>query len=184
MHRSSGRYLVDLQVIPSTRLSRDMLDQILALCDRAYGEDLRETFRTFTDPVHVLAIADGIVVSHALWITRWLAPAGRPPLRTAYVEAVATDPARQRRGFAADVLRRLVREVAGFDLAALCPSDDGRLLYTRLGWETWTGPLSIRHGPTLIDTPDESIMVHRLPLTPPLRLSDAMSAEWRPGEVW
>jgi aminoglycoside 2'-N-acetyltransferase I len=184
MHQTSRGYLVELQVIPSTRLSPEMLDQILALCDRAYEEDLRESFRTFADPVHVVAIDDGIVVSHALWITRWLAPAGRPPLRTAYVEAVATDPARQRRGFASAILRRLVREVAGFELAALSPSDDGQLLYTRLGWETWTGPLSIRHGPTLIDTPDESIMVHRLPVTPPLRLSDALSAEWRPGEVW
>jgi aminoglycoside 2'-N-acetyltransferase I len=184
IHQTSRRYVVDLQVIPSGRLSREMLDQILQLCDRAYGEDLRESFRTFADPVHVLAVANGAVVSHALWITRWLAPARRAPLRTAYVEAVATDPARQRRGFASVVLERLVREVADFELVALCPSDEGRPLYTRLGWETWTGPLSIRHGSTCIDTADESIMIHRLPLTPPLRLSDPMSAEWRPGEVW
>jgi aminoglycoside 2'-N-acetyltransferase I len=161
-----------------------MLDQILRLCDRAYGEDLRESFRTFADPVHVLAVADGVVVSHALWITRWLAPGHRAPLRTAYVEAVATDPAWERRGFASAVLERLVREVVACELAALCPSDEGQALYTRLGWETWTGPLSIRHGSSQIDTADESIMVHRLPLTPALRLSDPMSAEWRPGELW
>jgi aminoglycoside 2'-N-acetyltransferase I len=171
-------------VIPSGWLSREMLDRILELCDRAYGEDLREIFLTFPDPVHVLAIADGALVSHALWITRWLAPGGRAPLRTAYVEAVATEPARQRQGFASAVLRRLVREVAGFELAALCPSDDGQPLYARLGWETWRGPLSIRRDGNLIDTPEESIMIHRLPLTPVLRLSDSMSAEWRPGEVW
>jgi aminoglycoside 2'-N-acetyltransferase I len=180
----SHRHVLELQVTPSGQLSRETLDQILELCDRAYGEGLRETVRTFVDPVHVLAVADGAVVSHALWITRWLAPASRAPLRTAYVEAVATDPARQRQGFASAVLTRLVREVSGFELAALCPSDDGQPLYARLGWETWTGPLSIRYGPTVVDTPDESIMIHRLPLTPPLRLSDSMSAEWRPGEVW
>lgn len=180
----SRRCALDLQVTPSGELSRETLDQILELCDRAYGEDLRESFRTFVDPVHVLAIADGAVVSHALWITRWLAPAGRAPLRTAYVEAVATDPARQRQGFASAVLKRLVREVSGFELAALCPSDGGQPLYARLGWETWTGPLAIRHGSTVVATPDESIMIHRLPLTPPLRLGDSMSAEWRPGEVW
>ena len=174
----------DLRVVPSGELSRQTLDQILELCDRAYGEDLRETFGTFVDPVHVLAVAGESVVSHALWITRWLAPAGGAPLRTAYVEAVATDPAWRHRGLASGVLRRLVREVTGFELAALCPSDAGQPLYARLGWETWTGPLSIRHGSELTDTPDESIMIHRLPLTPPLRLSDPMSAEWRPGEVW
>ena len=189
LHQTSRGYFLDLQVIPSDRLSQEMLDRILELCGRAYGEDLRECFRTFADPVHVLAVADGIIVSHALWITRWLAPAGAAPLRTAYVEAVATDPAWQRQGFASAVLRRLVREVARFELArfelaALCPSEDGRPLYTRLGWETWTGPLSIRRGSSLIDTSDESIMIHRLPMTPPLRLSDSMSAEWRPGEMW
>lgn len=174
----------ELRVIPSGELSRETLDQVLELCDRAYGEDLRETFATFVDPVHVVAVADGAVVSHALWITRWLAPAGRAPLRTAYVEAVATDPAWRRRGLASAVLRRLIGELTGFELAALCPSDDGQPLYARLGWETWTGPLSIRQGRALTDTPDESIMIHRLPLTPPLCLSDPMSAEWRPGEVW
>jgi aminoglycoside 2'-N-acetyltransferase I len=182
--RTSRGCLLDLQVIPSSTLSPEMLDQIFGLCDRAYGEDLRGIFGSFVDPVHVLATADGIVVSHALWITRWLAPGGRAPLRTAYVEAVATDPTRQRQGLASAVLRRLLREVEGFELAALCPSDDGQLLYARLGWETWTGPLSIRHGSSLIDTTDESIMIHRLPLTPALCLSDAMSAEWRPGEAW
>ena len=171
-------------MIPSTDLSARTLDEILTLCDRAYAEDLRETFRTFAGPVHVLAIAHGVVVSHALWVTRWLAPGGRTPLRTAYVEAVATDPDEQGRGFASAVMRRLVREVAGFELAALCPSDGGQPLYARLGWETWTGPLSIRHGPRVTDTSDESIMIHRLPRTPALDLRDPMSAEWRPGELW
>jgi aminoglycoside 2'-N-acetyltransferase I len=180
----TGRYPLDLQVIPSGQLPRETLDQVLELCDRAYCEDLRENFGTFVDPVHVLAVLDGAVVSHALWITRWLAPAGRAPLRTAYVEAGATDPTHQRRGFAAAILQRLVREVADFELAALCPSDDGQRLYANLGWETWTGPLSIRHGSRLIDTSDESVMICRLPVTPPLRLSDPMSAEWRPGELW
>jgi aminoglycoside 2'-N-acetyltransferase I len=184
IHLTSRRCLLDLQVVPSSALSRETLDQILELCDRAYGEDLREIFQSFVDPVHVLATADGIVLSHALWVTRWLAPGGRAPLRTAYVEAVATDPARQRQGFASATLRRVLREVEGFELAALCPSDYGQPLYARLGWETWTGPLSVRCGSNLIDTADESIMIHRLPLTPALRLSESMSAEWRPGEAW
>lgn len=171
-------------MIPSADLSAGALAEILALCDRAYGEDLRESFRSFADPVHVLALADGAIVSHALWITRWLSPGGRAPLRTAYVEAVATEPARQRQGLASAVMRRLVHEVAGFDLAALCPSDSGQPLYARMGWETWAGPLSIRQDGRLIDTSDESIMIHRLPMTPALSLSDPMSAEWRPGELW
>jgi aminoglycoside 2'-N-acetyltransferase I len=176
--------LPPVQVSSPAELSGQTRGDILALCDRAYGEDLREAFESFTDPVHVFATVDGVIVSHALWITRWLAPGAHAPLRTAYVEAVATDPAHQRRGYASAVLQRVIREVAGFDLAALCPSDEGQLLYSRLGWEPWLGPLSIRRGSGLIATPEESIMIHRLSGSPPLDVSDPLSAEWRPGELW
>jgi hypothetical protein len=81
-------------------------------------------------------------------------------------------------------MRALVREVSDFELAALCPSDQGQPFYARLGWETWLGPLRIRQGSALIETPDESIMIHRLPGTPPLDRSETLSAEWRPGEWW
>lgn len=170
--------------MPAGSLPRAAREQILALCRRAYGEDLREALDSFEHPVHVLRIVDDVIVSHALWITRWLAPGDRPPLRTAYIEAVATDPGFQRRGYASAVLRALLDRVAGFELAALSPSDDGQELYRRLGWEEWTGPLFIRQGADRVATPDEAIMIHRLPGSPPLRLEDPMSAEWRPGEVW
>ena len=134
--------------------------------------------------MHVLALLDDVVVSHALWVTRWLAPGERPPLRTAYVEAVATNPAHQGRGLGSAVMHALVREVGDFELAALCPSDVGQPLYARLGWETWLGPLRIREGAALIDTPDESVMIHRLPQSPRLDLHEPLSAESRPGEWW
>ena len=173
-----------IHVASSAELSAHTRDETLALCDRAYGEDLRATFDTFSDPIHVLATVDGAVVSHALWVTRRLAPGAGPPLRTAYVEAVATDPAHQGRGFASAVMRALVSEVSGYQLAALSPSDRGQPLYDRLGWETWIGPLRIRQGSDLIETPDELIMIHRLPGSPRVNVNDPLSAEWRPGELW
>ena len=175
---------VNIRTSPAAGLTAQARAEIFAFCDRAYGEDLREAIRSSQDPIHVFATVDDVIVSQALWITRWLVAEARAPLRTAYVEAVATDPAYQGRGFASAVMRRLLGEVAGFDLEALCPSDDGQLLYSRLGWETWRGPLSIRRGSELIATPDESIMIHRLPGSPPLDLNDPLSAEWRPGELW
>jgi aminoglycoside 2'-N-acetyltransferase I len=174
----------EIQTSSGATLTARVRDEILGLCDRAYGEDLHDSFRSFRDPIHVFATVEGAIVSHALWITRWLAPGDRSPLRTAYVEAVATDPAHEGHGFASAVMRRLLKEVAGFDLAALCPSDDGQRLYGRLGWETWRGPLAIRRGPEMIATPDESIMIHRLAGSPPLEPTEPLSAEWRPGELW
>ena len=175
---------LEIDVRSSAELSARTRDEILALCDRSYGEDLRRAFDEFVQPVHVLATVEGTFVSHALWVTRWLAPGGRAPLRTAYVEAVATDPLHERRGFASAVMRALVTQVATFQLAALCPSDRGQAIYSRLGWETWIGPLSIRQGADVIETPDESVMVYRLQGSPPLNLAEPLSAEWRPGELW
>jgi aminoglycoside 2'-N-acetyltransferase I len=160
-------------------------DSIIALCSRAYGEDMAPYFALLPEPVHVVARLDGAIVSHALWVTRWLQAGKGGLLRTAYVELVATDPTLQRRGLAAAVMERLVIEVAGFDLAALCPSDAGARLYESLGWRFWRGPLAIRRpGGSLLPTPDERVMVLPLARTPPLELDARLTAEWRPGELW
>jgi aminoglycoside 2'-N-acetyltransferase I len=36
----------------------------------------------------------------------------------------------------------------------------------------------------VLGTPDEQVMVLRLPRTPLLDLDAALTAEWRPGELW
>jgi hypothetical protein len=57
-------------------------------------------------------------------------------------------------------------------------------MYARLGWEFWRGPLFIRRAGRLIPTPDEEVMILRLPKTPPLDLEAPLSVEWREGELW
>jgi aminoglycoside 2'-N-acetyltransferase I len=175
---------MEIRVIPAADISSDLYAAIYRLCARAYGEDLRALIETFDQPVHVVATSHGTVVSHAVWITRWLQPNDGPLLRSAYVEAVATDPAYQRRGFASAVLQTLLREVQDFDLAALCASDQGYPLYVRLGWEVWRGPLFIRQNATRIATPGETVMVYQLPRSPALDLDGSLSVEWRTGEFW
>jgi GNAT superfamily N-acetyltransferase len=99
------------------------------------------------------------------------------------VEAVATRRQFQGLGFASQVLTHLAREIRGYELGALSPSDDR--FYARLGWELWRGPLFIRTDGALDPTADESVMILRLADTPAdLDLDEPLSAEWRPGEVW
>jgi aminoglycoside 2'-N-acetyltransferase I len=117
-----------------------------------------------------------------LWVTRWLQPGTLPVLRTAFVEAVATDPAYQGRRLATAVMRALHAGILDFDLGGLSPARYG--LYTRLGWELWRGPLFIRTDDGPLATPDEEVMILRLPRTPPLDLDVSLSAEWREGELW
>jgi aminoglycoside 2'-N-acetyltransferase I len=122
-----------------------------------------------------------------MWVERWLQPAGHPPLRTAYVEAVATEQSEQQRGFGTLVMQRLQGELDDYELGGLSENPDFRFWYGRLGWEPWRGPLYIRPQSNseadLLPTEDHC-MILRLPKTPPLDLDATLSAEWRTGELW
>jgi aminoglycoside 2'-N-acetyltransferase I len=168
-------------LMSGAHLSLEERQEILALCSRAFETNYASIYAKFSNPVHILARLDGELVSHALWNTRWLKCGNTSLLRTAYVEAVATDPPYQGRGFATGVMRELQAYIADYELGCLSPAIDS--LYECLGWEYWRGPVSIRTKKRLLSTPYE-IMVLRLPRTPALDLDSPLSAEWRPGELW
>ena len=170
-----------IQIIPSAVLPAATHAAIVQLCTAAYGEDFTP-YMIYPNPVHVLGYRADTLVSHAMWVTRWLQPGAAPPLRTAYVEAVATAPAHQGRGYASAVMGHLAAAIAGFGLGALSPADAA--FYVRLGWQRWEDPLAIRTSNGILATPDEEIMILRLPPTPPLDLKAPLSAEWRSGELW
>lgn len=173
-----------LRVVTSETIPAACLEEILSLCHAAYGEDLTDLFGTSGAATHVLGSVGDRIVSHAMWITRWLQCAGAQPLGTAYVEAVATLPAYQGRGHATAVMQCLAAGIpASYELSALSPAETS--LYARLGWQCWRGPLSIRMPSGLEEpTPEERIMVLELPGRAKLNLDAALSAEWREGEPW
>lgn len=174
-----------VEVLHANQLTSEQLAEIHALCKCAYAiyaVDLEPLFQTFTDTTHVLGWYGSTIVRHAMWVSRWLQPGNQSPLRTAYVEMVATEPEFQRRGFATAVMRRLASAIHDFDLGGLSPAEP--MLYTKLGWDFWQGPLFIRTPDGLLSTPECQIMILRLPRTPPLDLTLPLSAEWREGELW
>ncbi len=171
-----------VDVVSGNALSPDTNDELQKMCRAAYERDVAPIFATLCDPTHVLGYEVDKLVSHALWITRWLQVGEGRSLRTAYVELVATDPAYQRRGFASEVLRRLETEIHNFELGALCPATEE--FYSKLGWVKWRGPLFIRREEELLPTLDETVMVLPLAQSPQLNLDEPLSAEWREGELW
>jgi len=170
------------QIIRSQELTEQEYMEILELCSQAYQRDFKPFLETFCNATHILGRINSMLVVHALWVTRWLQSATIPPLRTAYVEAVATEESYRGRGFATAIMRRIAKEIKHFDLGALSPSVPD--LYARLGWQLWRGPLFIRTNEGLVPTPNEQVMVLLLPNTPVLDLTSALSAEWREGELW
>lgn len=172
-----------VEVVESKVISESTLQEIRKLCTEAYAEDFSRAFELLGPGVHVIGRLDRRIVTHAMWVDRMLQVGDHAALHAAYVEAVATSPAFQRRGFGSEIMRCLANEIRDYDLGALSPSDER--FYARLGWEAWRGPLFIRTSAGLEATPDEGVMILRLARTSPgLDLNSPLSAEWRPGEVW
>jgi len=135
--------MLEIEVVASTRLSPETRAELLQLFREAYGEDLTSYLDDIGPGLHYLGREAGALVSHAVWVTRWLRPGEGPPLKTAYVEMVATHPQRERRGFASALLRRLVEDIEdSHDLAALSPATSE--IYLRMGWRFWEGPVALR----------------------------------------
>ena len=182
--RRSESQGLEVAVVASDRIGAKTRDELIALCSAAFEENFAPYLHDMGPVVHILGRLDGRLVVHVAWVERVLRAEPVGTMRAAYVEAVATLPPFQGRGFASELLRRLPPLISDFTLAALSPSAER--FYARLGWERWRGPLSYRDSQGQeIATPEEVVMILRLPLTPQrLDLDAPLSTDWRPGEVW
>lgn len=172
----------NLAAMATADLSSRDKDEIVDLCTRAFGEDFSSLFQFVQSADHVLAHLNGRLVGHAVWATRWLQPEGIDPLRTAYVDAVAADPALWGRGIGRAVMNRLVEETLDYELRGLSTDQPG--FYERLGWKRWQGPLGVRTETGIEGTPDEAVFVLPTPRTPTLDLHSLLTVEWRGGQPW
>ncbi len=167
-------------------MSQSDWDELIELLDEAYDQDMGRVMRDLTSTTHVLARLEGELVGHACWVTRWLQVGNDSPLRTAYVEAVATGPRVQRQGIGSAIMSRVRSEIDSselFELAALCAGPV--VFYEKLDWRLWRGDLFVRTPAGLTRTHEkEDVMIFPTPRSPALDLDSVLSAEWRPGEVW
>jgi aminoglycoside 2'-N-acetyltransferase I len=171
-----------IESVATEQLAPRLFDDVLSLCNEAYDEELSRYFGRIGPGVHLLGRSGPTLVSHAMWVERALYPGDGGPIRSAYVELVATPTRHRGRGFATRLMQRLALEIQDYDLGALSPAKT--TLYTRLGWERWRGPLFVRGPQGVAPTPEEEVMVLRHAGTPPLDLSASLTVDWRPGEVW
>jgi aminoglycoside 2'-N-acetyltransferase I len=178
-----------LRRIPTPDLTASEISIIRELLATAFGSGEEERFDDddwahALGGVHFVLEVDGAIVSHAAVVERELHLDGHP-LRTGYVEAVATAVDRQGGGFGSLVMADVTSYVRErFDLGAL---GTGRQhFYQRLGWQVWEGQAFVRTADGPRRTPDEEgfILVLPTPSSPPLDLAASISCDWRPGDVW
>lgn len=179
--------------VPTEGLTADEISAIRALLWAAFGTGDEATgHEAFTEEdwghsiggLHFVLELDGEIVAHASVVERELLVDGRP-LRTGYVEAVATAADSQGRGLGSLVMEDVATYVRErFELGAL---GTGRhAFYGRLGWQTWKGPSSVRTANGDLRTPEDDgyILVLPTPTSPELDLEASISCDWRPGDMW
>ncbi|MGZ4110051.1 MAG: GNAT family N-acetyltransferase [Actinomycetota bacterium] len=179
--------MIALRICRTDELRPADLDSMRALFDAAWpdGAYTADDWDNTTGGLHFVVELDGRLASHAAVVERELRT-GRHRLRTGYVEAVATWPGLQRRGFATRAMRAANEHIAAtYPLGGL--DTDSPAFYERLGWELWRGPTSVRTAEGERRTPEEDgyVMILRTPGTPAdLDLDAPISCEWRRGDVW
>jgi aminoglycoside 2'-N-acetyltransferase I len=178
-----------IRQVGSSDLTRDEAAALRGLFDEAWahkeGSFTDEDWRSATGGIHLVVEGGGRIISHASVVDREL-ETGERTLRTGYVEAVATRPSDQGKGYGSRVMDAVaVLLDERYELGALDTGITG--FYERLGWESWRGPTAVRTERGVIRTAEEDgqVMVRRTPSTPAwLDLDAAISCEWRPGDVW
>ena len=178
-----------LRHVRSDDLTPAEVVSIRVILDAAFGSDEEERFTEddwnhAVGGMHFVLDLDTAIVAHAAVVERRLEIDGRP-VRTGYVEAVAVAPRYQGLGYGSVVMTDVTSWIRErFELGALGTGRHN--FYERLGWRTWLGPSSVRAAEGLRPTPDDdgSILVLATPTSPPFRLTDPISTDWRPGDVW
>jgi aminoglycoside 2'-N-acetyltransferase I len=132
----------------------------------------------------VVALEDGTIVAHASLVSRSIEADGRM-FDTGYVEAVATEPARQGLRLGTAVMKIVGELIATHhELGALSTGEHH--FYERLGWERWHGPTYVRDGDQRTRTVEEDggIMVLRVGPSIDIGLGSAISCDRRLGDDW
>jgi aminoglycoside 2'-N-acetyltransferase I len=170
-------------------LTTPEIEAIRLLLVAAFGWDedeefIQEDWDHAVGGVHFVLDVEGEIVAHASVVEREIHVDGRP-LRTGYVEAVATAVDRQGMGYGSLVMSDVTAHIRDrFELGVL---GTGRSrFYERLGWQRWSGPSFVRTPDGPRPTPDEdgSIFFLATRSSPPLDPTASISCEWRTGDVW
>jgi aminoglycoside 2'-N-acetyltransferase I len=175
----------DIRLMTSEQAPADLLAAARRLCDRAFSAGFDDTdWAHALGGWHAVALEGADLVAHAAVVPRLL-HVGSRGFRAGYVEAVATDPDRQRTGLGSLVMAQIEAVVrAETELGAL--STGAHRFYQRLGWERWRGPTYVLRGLDRVRTADEDegVMVLRHGPSATVDLTAAIICEERAGDDW
>ena len=178
--------MIELEVVTSAEVDEPTRRALRDLWDRAFAggftdDDADHSF----GGVHVIARDGSRVVAHASAVPRLIRFGGDPWRTVGYVEAVATDPARQGEGIGRRVMQRLGDEVAARWPVALLSTGRATGFYERLGWERGLGLSYTRTTDGVVaDGEHGGLMILRRDPAAVPDLAVAVTCEDRAGDAW
>lgn len=177
---------MEVVVIESDHVDAATRAALRGLWDRAFGDrfDDHDADHAFGG-VHVLVRDADRLIGHASAVPRPIRFGDQPWRTVGYVEAVATDPARQGEGVGTLTMQRLHDEIASRWGLALLSTGRATGFYERLGWERWRGPSYTRTRTGVVpDGEHGGLMVFRADPSLALDRSMGVTCHDRPGDAW
>ena len=176
---------IELQLAHTADLDVAALEAARALLYQVFGAEMTERdWEHALGGVHALAWESGQLAGHASVIQRRLIYRERA-LRTGYVEGVAVRADRRRLGFGTAMMAAIERVIRGaYELGALGASDEGAAFYAARGWQRWVGQTWALTPTGRVRTAEEDDSVHVLEGTVALDRSQALTCDWRDGDLW
>lgn len=176
---------VSIQVRHTAELDVGTVRRIRTLLDLAFAGDFGDAdFEHALGGVHLLAWDGEALVGHAALVQRRLLYQGRA-LRTAYVEAVAVHPRRQRAGIGGRLMAECERIVrAAYDLGAASATDASVRLYAGRGWRLWEGRTAALTPAGLVPTPEDDGNVFVFSASVRLDAHETLACDFRDGDLW
>jgi aminoglycoside 2'-N-acetyltransferase I len=175
---------VELRVARTKELDDRTLTALRELLEAAFDELGDENWEHTIGGVHFLLEDDGSILAHASVVPRELETRERM-WPTGFVEAVATRPDVEGRGYGTTVMRAAGAHIhEAYDLGSLSTGENA--FYERLGWQTWRGDTGVRTDQGTHMTPREKgcVMVLLADASADIDLTGPITCEWRPGDVW
>lgn len=177
---------MNVSVFDSADAPESLLKRVHELCLRAFDGDFElEDWEHALGGRHFMVIDDVEPIAHASVVERLLWVDDHP-YRAGYVEAVATEPSLQGRGYGTAVMRAAGEWIrVSFELGCLGTGEHH--FYERLGWVRWRGSSAVRYPDgSLVETPEDSdgIMILRTDATRDLDLTGRIECSPRSGDDW
>jgi aminoglycoside 2'-N-acetyltransferase I len=177
--------VIELRTAHTSELDGATLRDCRALLDDVFGDEMSDAdWDHALGGIHAMVRDDGQLIGHASVVQRRLLHRGRA-LRTGYIEGVAVIAARRGEGHGGAMMGALEDVIRwAYELGALGAAEQAAEFYAGRDWQRWRGPTSALTPTGIVRTEDEDGSIYVLPVSAQLDLDDALTCDWRDGEVW